>query len=128
MADIYTIHGAELVRDPVDPSQDDNIACPVEALAANGYRWIGGSCNSRYDDLQRCMVGLFRHSQHGFFVDVEDMYGERIIAFKAGSAAHLLTVLDKVAPLLRLLALDQRCCVHDTAHDLNEVMSHGSDN
>lgn len=112
MADIYTVHGTELVHDPVDPSRDANIACPVEALAANGYRWISGSCDFKTGDLHGCMVGLFRHSQHGFFLDIEDMHGERIIAFKAGNAVHLLTVLEKAAPLLHLLALDQRYCIH----------------
>lgn len=58
------------------------------------------------------MVGLFRHDQHGFFLDVEDMHGERIIALKAGTGVHLLTVLDKVAPLLHLLGMDQQYAMH----------------
>lgn len=112
MSSIFKLNGNALVVDPVDPSQDANIACPVEALAANGYRWIGGSCDFKTGDLHGCMVGLFRHSQHGFFLDIEDMHGERIIAFKAGNALHLLAVLEKAAPLLNLMALDQRYCIH----------------
>lgn len=112
MANIYTVHGAELVPDSIDPSQDDNIACPVEVLAANGYRWIGGSCDFKTGDLQSCAIALFRHDKHGFFIDIEDMHGERIIAFKASDPPHLLAVLDKAAPLLRLLALDQRYAIY----------------
>ena len=112
MADIYTIKGTELAPDPFDPSQDANIACPVEALAANGYRWVSGSCDASTSDLHGCSIALFRHRLHGFFLDIKDMHGERIIAFKAGNAVHLLTVLEKAAPLLHLLALDQRYCIH----------------
>lgn len=112
MPNIYTVHGTELVPDPVDPSQDDNISCQFEALAANGYRWIGGNCDYLSGDLQSCVVGLFRHDQHGYFLDVEDMHGERVIALKAGSVVHLLTVLDKVSPLLHLLGLDQQYAMH----------------
>lgn len=112
MSNIFTLNKGEWKTDPADPSQDDNIADPVEALAANGYRWISGSCDFKTGDLHGCMVGLFRHPQHGFFLDIVDMHGERIIAFKAGNALHLLTVLEKATPLLSLMELDQRYCIY----------------
>jgi len=112
MGDVYTVHENRLVADPVDPSQDTNIADPVEALAANGYHVKFCSNDPSNAELCSGIVAVYRHRLHGFFIEVLGIDGDRIIAVKAGSSLALLVVLEKIAPLLHLIGLDQRYAIH----------------